>query len=61
MIERKAALAVPGSALALARVLLIFIGFILPKAAIYSERTADKFRWISRLGLIPFPAALFCA
>jgi uncharacterized membrane protein len=61
MIERDAALAVLGGALALAGVLLIFIGFILPKTEAYNERTADRFRWIARLGLFPFLAALFCA
>lgn len=54
-------MAVLGGALALAGVLLIFIGFILPKTEAYSETKADKFRWIARLGLIPFLAALFCA
>jgi hypothetical protein len=61
MIERDAALAVLGASIALAGLLLVFIGFILPRTETYSQQTADKFRWLARAGLIPFMASLFCA
>lgn len=61
MIEKDAALAVFGGALALAGILLVFIGFILPNINTYSQQTADKFRLLARLGLIPFLAALLCS
>lgn len=61
MIERDAALAILGGAIGLAGLLLVFIGFILPRTQTYNENSADKFRWLARIGLVPFLAALFCA
>lgn len=58
--DKDSALAIFGGSLALAGLLLVFIGFILPKTEAYSEQTADKFRWLARVGLIPFIMALAC-
>src|ERR1700733_6239111 len=61
MIERDAALAIFGGAIALAGLLLVFIGFLLPGLNQYSATAADRIRWIARFGLIPFAACLSCA
>ena len=61
MIERDAALAIFGGALALAGLLLVFIGFLLPGLNQYNATAADRIRWIARLGLIPLVACLLCA
>lgn len=61
MIERDAALAVFGGAIALAGLLLVFIGFLLPGLNQYNANAADRIRWVARCGLVPFVACLTCA
>src|ERR1700722_10329062 len=60
-IERDAAIGVFGGALTLAGLLLVFIGFLLPKTDAYNVHTGDKFRRIARAALIPFMACLACS
>lgn len=55
-------LAVLGSSVAIAGLLLIFTGFLFTQAAVFPPTTADsiieKFRNGARLGVVPFLAAL---
>jgi hypothetical protein len=58
--ERDVALAIMGSAMAAAGLLLVFAGFLFARADQYESRRGDKYRLIARLGLIPLVSSLVC-
>ena len=59
--DKEVALAVMGGALAIAGLLLVFIGFITAKAdQTYNTARGARFLWVARAGLIPLLASLAC-
>ena len=55
------AVAIVGASVALAGLLLVFIGFVFSRADALSSRRGDTYRLAARLGLVPFVMALVCA
>jgi hypothetical protein len=59
-------LAILQAAIAMAGLLLVFVGFVYAKAGDYDSRRGDKFRLAAKLGIVPFllatiSAAVCCA
>lgn len=62
MPDKDISLAVMGNGIAIAGLLLVFIGFLLGKAdSISLARTRKKVRFVAVAGLLPFLTALGCA
>ena len=62
MIEKDVILAVLGSDIGIAGLVLVFAGFLVTKADSYEgSRSGDKFNWLAVVGLLPILAALASA
>jgi len=62
MIEKDVLLAVLGSDIAIAGLILVFAGFLFTKAESYQgSRSGDKYNWLAVLGLVPVVFALASA
>jgi uncharacterized membrane protein len=60
--ERDVILAMFGSDIAIAGLVLVFAGFLVGKAASYGgSRSGDKYNWIAVAGLVPIVASLVAA
>jgi hypothetical protein len=60
--EKDTVLAAIGSAIGLAGLLLVFVGFIYTHGESFSsEATKRKFQRVAKAGIIPFSVALLCA
>src|SRR2546423_3211517 len=61
MAEKDVVLAVLGSDIALAGLVLVFSGFLITKADTYQTRYGDKFRWFAAAGILPVVFSLIAA
>lgn len=41
--------------------LLVFMGFVYARGESYGTRTGDKFKWVAKVGILPFLITLLCA
>jgi uncharacterized membrane protein len=62
MIERDVVLAVLGSDIAIAGLVLIFAGFLVTKASSFEgSKSGDKYGWLAVAGLVPIVVSLAAA
>lgn len=54
-------LAVLAASMALAGLLLIFVGFVYAHAETFETKRRDRYRYIAKAGLLPFMVSLVCA
>jgi hypothetical protein len=53
--------AVLGTSVGLAGLLLVFVGFVYARADAFQTKRADRYRTLAKLGMIPFLISLLCA
>lgn len=52
--------AILGASASLAGLLLVFIGFVYARGETYSTRRGDVFKYVAKLGAVPFLITLAC-
>jgi hypothetical protein len=55
------AVAILGAVVALAGLLLVFVGFVYTRGESMASKRGDKFKNIARAGIVPFGISLACA